>query len=223
MKVSKIFIFLGLLLSHSVSAMKTIDADPYLRETEQKQINQVQEWINMQNWQKVFELLYPLATAGNLQAQSNLAVMYNIGKGVAQNKEKAYWWFSEAAEQGHIKAINNLAVMYLNGEYVKQDISQAIKLLEKTANANNQEAMLILGEIFFRQKEYRKSFDWFKKSATLGNVEGKFRLGLLYEEGKGVSINKDKAIKLYREILASNIEQSMKQRVFERLSQLEGN
>ena len=42
-------------------------------------------------------------------------MLYNLGRGVDENKELAYWWFSEAAEASSIKAINNLAVMYFNG------------------------------------------------------------------------------------------------------------
>ena len=121
-----------------------------------------QKLAEKQDWSR-FEIMYPLALEGNLQAQSNLGMLYNLGRGVDENKELAYWWFSEAAERGSIKAINNLAVMYFNGNnYVKQNTAQAIKLFEASAT-KDPDAMLTLGEIYTNQKEFTKAFEWFQK------------------------------------------------------------
>ena len=131
------------------------------------------KWIWRKNWLrnkigKPFLKLCILSLEGNLQAQSNLGMLYNLGRGVDENKELAYWWFSEAAERGSIKAINNLAVMYFNGNnYVKQDTAQAIKLFETSAT-KDPDAMLTLGEIYTNQKEFTKAFEWFQKSRECG-------------------------------------------------------
>ena len=45
-----------------------------------------QKLAEKQDWKAVFEIMYPLALEGNLQAQSNLGMLYNLGRGVDENK-----------------------------------------------------------------------------------------------------------------------------------------
>ena len=59
-----------------------------------------------------------MAEKGVAQAQYNLGVMYEKGKGVKQNHRKAKKWFSLAADQGLIQAQTTLASMYHEGEGV---------------------------------------------------------------------------------------------------------
>mgnify|MGYP000479567060 CR=1 FL=1 len=131
-----------------------------------------QKLAEKQDWKAVFEIMYPLALEGNLQAQSNLGMLYNLGRGVDENKELAYWWFSEAAERGSIKAINNLAVMYFNGNnYVKQDTAQAIKLFETSAT-KDPDAMLTLGKFIPIRKNLLKPLNGSKKPRMRAAMRG---------------------------------------------------
>ena len=142
--------------------------------TEQQRMSLAQDFANKQDWKSVFDIIQPLALEGNVLAQGNLGMLYNLGRGVPKDQEKAYWWFSEAAEHGSIRAINNLAVMYYNGGYVKKNVSQAIKLFETSAKAKDLDAMLMLAEIYFNQQDKAKSFEWVKKAADLNNPEASF-------------------------------------------------
>ena len=45
-----------------------------------------QKLAEKQDWKAVFEIMYPLALEGNLQAQSNLGMLYNLGRGVDEIK-----------------------------------------------------------------------------------------------------------------------------------------
>ena len=63
----------------------------------------------------------PLAEQGNADAQGNIGVMYDKGKGVLQDYAEAVKWYRLAAEQGDAKAQFNLAVMYYKGRGVLQD------------------------------------------------------------------------------------------------------
>jgi TPR repeat protein len=56
-------------------------------------------------------LLGPLADQGNARAQFNLGLMYDEGRGVAQNKAEALKWYGLAANQGHAIAQYNLGLM----------------------------------------------------------------------------------------------------------------
>ena len=63
----------------------------------------------------------PLAEQGYADAQYNLGVMYETGKGVLQDYAEAVKWYRLAAEQGYADAQNNLGVMYETGKGVLQD------------------------------------------------------------------------------------------------------
>src|SRR6516162_11000778 len=54
-------------------------------------------------------LFQPLAEQGDASAQSNLGVMYEQGRGVAQNYREAMRWFRLAAMQGDASAQSNRA------------------------------------------------------------------------------------------------------------------
>ena len=56
---------------------------------------------------------------------SNWAMAYENGRGVAQNYEEATRWYSMAAEQGDALAQNNLGWNYSVGQGVPQNYSEA--------------------------------------------------------------------------------------------------
>lgn len=60
------------------------------------------------NYRKVFQLLFPLATSGNGQAQYTLGYLYHHGLGVEKNDQQAMNWIQRAAAQGNKKALEAL-------------------------------------------------------------------------------------------------------------------
>ena len=69
----------------------------------------------------------PLADLGNVKAQYNLGLMYDMGKGVLQDYKEAVRWYQLAAEQGYSSAQHNLGLLYFNGQGVSQDHQEAVK------------------------------------------------------------------------------------------------
>lgn len=61
-----------------------------------------------QQYQEVFQLLFPLAVAGNDQAQYVLGYLYHHGLGVEKNDQQAMNWIQRAASQGNKKALEAL-------------------------------------------------------------------------------------------------------------------
>lgn len=65
------------------------------------------------------------------------------------------------------------------------------------------EAQKITGDMYYwgwgdkAPKDYGKAVSWYKKAAVKGQVEAKYNLGVLYENGKGVTIDFEKAFKWY--------------------------
>lgn len=73
------------------------------------------------NHASAFALLAPLASAGNLRAQCNLASLYHLGLGVQLDGRKAVELYQSVAEKGIREgclsglAYNNLATIYFTG------------------------------------------------------------------------------------------------------------
>ncbi len=67
----------------------------------------------------------PLAEQGDADAQFNLGVMYDNGRGVTQDYAEVVKWYRRAAQQDLGEAQTNLGVMYQNGRGVTQDYVQA--------------------------------------------------------------------------------------------------
>ena len=61
------------------------------------------------------------ARQGDAEAQYNLGVCYEYGKGVPQDDAQAAEWFKKAAEQGYAEAQCQLGFFYENGMGVPQD------------------------------------------------------------------------------------------------------
>lgn len=70
-------------------------------------------------------------------AQIALGEMYQNGKGVARNINKALMWYRKAAEQGHTAAQCMLGAIYDEGRLVEKDEVEAIKWYRKSATQGN--------------------------------------------------------------------------------------
>ena len=55
------------------------------------------------------------AEQSDVDAQFNLAILYEKGLGVPQDSEEATNWYRLAAEQGDVDAQFNLAILYEEG------------------------------------------------------------------------------------------------------------
>ncbi len=70
-----------------------------------------------------------LARDGDPNAMSNLAVMYDLGLGVAPDAARAVELYRAAADRGSVVAQNNLGIAYALGRGVRRDRAQAIQWL----------------------------------------------------------------------------------------------
>jgi TPR repeat protein len=75
------------------------------------------------------------AEKGYARAQTQLASMYEKGRGVPQNWEKSFYWFLQAANQDHAPAQYNIGyAYYLGGRGIAKDIDQAFIWYKKSAD-----------------------------------------------------------------------------------------
>ena len=97
-----------------------------------------------ENYNQVYEILRPLAGAGNAEAQNRLGLMYFSGIGVPQDYAKAINEFARAAVQGHLEAQAMLGRQLGRGLGVPRDDFSAFMWFQRSAEQGNLNGQLLL-------------------------------------------------------------------------------
>jgi len=90
----------------------------------------------------------PLAVRGDRVAQFNLGLMYEKGRGISRDMNRAIIWYRRSASQGYADAQNNLGRIYFTGDGVKEDYKEALTLFHAAAEQGVAWSHFFLGMIF---------------------------------------------------------------------------
>ncbi|MEM7618462.1 MAG: hypothetical protein AAF244_03655, partial [Pseudomonadota bacterium] len=128
------------------------------------------------------------AFLGNANAQHDLAAIYTAGHGgVAQNFEKANYWFLKAAEKNVANAQYNLGVLNHQGLGTERNLDKALYWYREAAKRGHAEAQYNLGishiEGIGTDYDPKIAAGFFERAANSGIVEAAYNLGLIYENG----------------------------------------
>jgi uncharacterized protein len=155
--------------SATVTSQPKIVAAPTTLDTQEAGIAAYQRG----DFDAALRLFQPLAEHGDASAQSNLGVMYEQGRGVAQNYREAMKWFRLAALQGNASAQSNLGVMYYKGQGIAQDYVEAMKWYRMAAEQRNLEAQFNLGVMYGEGRgvaqDRVRAHMWFNLAAAVSN------------------------------------------------------
>ena len=125
-----------------------------------------------QNYETAIKWYTQAAENGSVDAQNNLGLMYQEGRGVAKDNKAAVIWYSQAVEQGDPISQYNLALMYANGEGVVENDTTAFILMEKSAKQGLASAQNDLAEMFYSgdgvAADNVKGYLWFNLAAFNG-------------------------------------------------------
>jgi len=117
---------------------------------------------------RAYQLLLPLAEAGNIDAQYRLAIMAQNGLGMVVNQNDAVRWMRGAAEQGFDLAQHGLGFMYMQGECVEQDDVQAAHWFRLAAEQGLSGAQITLGDFYKEGRGVKKDLEeakrWYAKA-----------------------------------------------------------
>ena len=166
---------------------------------------------NIGQYNKVVQMVQPLASDGNPRAQVLLGRCYENGLGVAQDMETAAKWFRIAAEQNYPEAQVQLGYLYELGAGVPKNDAAVADLMTRAANAGNAEAQFNLA-LYYSQgrygfaKDQNQAFAWAKRSADQGFAQAQRYVGACYEFGVGVSENPSEAAAWYSKAAAQGLE-----------------
>ena len=91
------------------------------------------------------KIFRPLAAQGLAQAQLQLGLSYNLGKGVTKDYQQAVKWSRLTADQGDAYTQYSLGWMYVRGKGLTQDYQESAKRYHLTATQGLAQAQLLLG------------------------------------------------------------------------------
>lgn len=169
------------------------------------------------------EVLIEIARSGNAYAQYKLACIYQNRGLEPENMRKCIEWFTKSAEQDFDSAQYKLGLCYYDGKGVAQDFPTALSWFRKAAAHGHQSAMYYVGRCYARgegvEADTVEAKRWYddaidiekneltpyqkqlnanavaivRKEAEKGDPYAQYFLGLIYEDGKYVERNLEKA------------------------------
>jgi S1-C subfamily serine protease len=156
------------------------------------------------------------AEKGDVQAQTTLGIMYDLGQGVPQNFTEALKWYKLAAARSNAVAQNNLGVMYLIGEGVPQNYFEASKWIQLSADQGYARAEMNLGFLYTEgdgvRMNYANALYWLGEAANQGDSGGERALGNAYADGKIVNADYIEAYKWLTLAAAQGDDKAIKDR-----------
>jgi TPR repeat protein len=109
------------------------------------------------------------AFAGNMNAQYELAVCYDMKTATPAQRAEAAYWYLESARQGHEVAMVELYHMYLHGIAVPKSTREAMVWLHRSAELGNTYAAWILGERYLAgegvHRNQREGIRWLTEAS----------------------------------------------------------
>jgi TPR repeat protein len=107
-------------------------------------------------------------------------------------------WYQKGARHGNTECESIVGTLYFHGVGgVEKNFDTALRYFEKAAAKGHAAAQSGVGSCHFEKGRYEEAFKWYTKSAAQGYVDAEHNLGVLYEDGRGVTKDISKAIEWY--------------------------
>lgn len=164
-------------------------------------------YYNHGNYKKAHETLLPLAEDGNDKAQFYVGVMYEFGKGVQKDIQKAKYWYADGAKEGNPSSQYNLARVYQKlGKKENNAYHNAKRWYTKAGIGGIGEAYNNLGYMYLEgegiQQSKVKAFNYFEKSAAMKCGLAYLNMGYMYAWDKKMRPDKIRAYEYLQDALA---------------------
>jgi len=144
-------------------------------------------------WQSLFKEKMRDANRGDSAAQYDVGSMYQNGRGVKADRDKAVEWYTKAAEQGNPEAVSRLELMKSN--------EARFSTTEVSASRGELDSQFDLGNMYEKGIgtgiDYKQARHWYEKAAAAGHAKASYSLGLMYHEGSGIKKNNKTAFKWF--------------------------
>ncbi len=154
------------------------------------------------NYAKALTAYQSAADKGDAQAEYNLALMYEYGKGVGVDYDKAKSLFAAAADKGVSDAMNQLARINFYGIGQEKNDQQALVWYKKSAGLGNADALYTLGLLsetgVSTKIDFNDALKYYQDASQKGNEKATLALARMYHYGLGVNKDQHQAEALYQ-------------------------
>ena len=155
-----------------------------------------------------YNYLKVAASNGHPSANYLIASMFlkkKIGSGKKEELEIAYEYLKVAVKLGSVEALNTIGYMYLEGIYpLEKDKIQAEKYFKEASKYDYAYAFNNLGKMKEEEENYKEAFDYYLKSANLGESWACNKVGEYYRKGIGNKKDFKLAFDYYNKALDCN-------------------
>lgn len=124
--------------------------------------------------ERLLEELNRKATAGDVEAQYQLASVYDFGYQRSRNLKRAIYWYEKAVEGDHIKAAVNLGYIYVTGHWRIGNIKRGLNLWKKSAQKKDVKALFNLGYCEdkwpYEERKIKIVYKYYHEAAKFGDA-----------------------------------------------------
>lgn len=111
------------------------------------------------------------AEQGHVQAQFELASMYEHDPDIEEDMGQAVKWYLKAAEQGHVSAQSTLGYFYETGTGVEKNFEEAVMWCQKAVDKGDNESRELLGFMYAAGEGVKQDFYKAAYLQMLGNLK----------------------------------------------------
>ena len=126
------------------------------------------------------------ADQGKADAQFDIGVMYEKGRGVAQSYQDAMLWYQKAAAQDYAPAEYNLGVLFDKARGVPLDFVEAMRWYRQAAGQGYAPAQYNLGLLYYygqgTPQDYVQAHLWVTLAASTATGEDKEKFSAMRGE-----------------------------------------
>ena len=200
---------------HGVLNQITIDNIKYFQAAIDKPVTGTIDSELLQQLENSRHLVESAALRGVAKAQVRLGYWYQTAKnGYPFDAHKAVEWNMKAVAQGDPEAQLRQGYFHQSGYGVKQSHEAAMEWFQKAVAQDYPLAQFHVGLLHKLglngvEKNEGKAAIWYRKSAEQGEIAAQLSLGVLYEQGIGLSKNYGEALKWYRRAAEQGSSQAM--------------
>lgn len=236
---------IGKLILYILSEIDPYKNNPKQQKTYQKSFITFPECISVE-WKNIILRCLEVNPKSRIKASDLLSKLLkeeNISKLIStipnSNKKSMYESFSQAAPEVDFDEYIRYIISHFNFDdkfqdnYIIRDmvpdptvLSEEVKSLISDASEDDPESLLKVGKLFLKgeqniPKQEENAFELIKKSADLGNKEGMKLVAELYKKGTGTQVDYDDAISYYKKALKKCENESAKNDIKEKISEIE--
>ncbi|MGD9638819.1 MAG: tetratricopeptide repeat protein [Alphaproteobacteria bacterium] len=155
-----------------------------------------------QDREAAYKWYFKAAYKGYPDAMYLIGAAYDLGGQVEKDSEEAAKWYQKAADAGQ-----EYAMVALANILAKSDRNQAQILLQKAVDkvlkSNSSEIKEeAVGDLFTavvsKGENISNAVNWYQKAVAEGSDSAGYKLGQIYESGKGADVNYQEAAKWYQ-------------------------